>query len=115
MPQAHLPNSPDSPAQRALGASTVALIVAAGCLVLFIPPLSERVLGGGVVFLAVNGLALATAMLLHWIFLGIAVRRMGRSVFGWLALAILFPVGSAAALILLSWFSDEAAPANSMS
>jgi hypothetical protein len=34
---------------------------------------------------------------------------MGRSMAGWVALSVLlFPVGSAAALIVLSWLGDEA-------
>jgi hypothetical protein len=98
----------ESPAQRALAASTVALAVAVACLLAFVPPLFERLLGTPVriVFAA---LVLATALVLHWAFLGIGVRRLGRPVAGWLALAVtLFPIGGAAALILLSWFSDEA-------
>ena len=103
----------ESPAQRALTASTVALIAALACIALFLPPLSERVLASVLGVVAV-GLAIAVAIPLHWIFVGIAARRMDRSASGWVALSVLlFPVGGAAALILLSWFADErhAAPA----
>ncbi|MBI5721228.1 MAG: hypothetical protein HZC37_26460 [Burkholderiales bacterium] len=97
----------ETPAQRALTASTVALVVAVASLLLFLPPFSERYLTA-VAFVVGNALVLATALLLHWIFLAIGARRMRRSAFGWVALAVaLFPVGGAAALILLSWFSDE--------
>jgi hypothetical protein len=107
MPPSLSRTDPEGPARRALNASTVALLVAVGCLLLYIPPFLERFLAGAA-YRAGNGLALATALLLHWVFLAIAVRRMGRSVAGWLALAVLlFPVGGAAALILLTWFSDE--------
>jgi drug/metabolite transporter (DMT)-like permease len=105
--------SPESPAQRALNASTVTLLAAVGCLLLYMPPFAGRFLDGAA-YLAGNGLVLATALLLHWVFLAIGVRRMGRSTTGWVALAVLlFPVGGAAALILLTWFSDESEAAPS--
>ncbi|MCW5632348.1 MAG: hypothetical protein KIT17_03350 [Rubrivivax sp.] len=101
----------ESPAQRALTASTLALLVAVGALLLFLPPFFERFLTGAAHVVA-NSLALATALLLHWVFLAISARRMQRSVAGWVTLAVvLFPVGGAAALILLGWFGDEAGTA----
>ena len=102
----------DRPEQRALTASSVALVAALAGVALFLPPLAERTLATPL-RTVVTGAGLALALLLHWIFLGMAARRMARSVAGWLSLAVLlFPVGSAAALILLHWFSDEArAPA----
>jgi len=101
----------ENPAQRALNASTLALVVAVAALLLFLPPFFERFLTA-VEFVVGNALVLSTALLLHWIFLAIGARRMRRSVPGWVALAVvLFPVGGAAALILLGWFSDEAGEA----
>ena len=97
----------ESPAQRALAASSAALVVALACLLTFMPSVFERVLATalGVV---VIGAVLATAVILHWAFLGIGVHRLGRSLPGWLALAVLlFPIGGVAALILLGWLSDE--------
>ena len=97
----------ETPAQRALTASTVCLAVAAGCVALLLPPLNERVLES-VLRTVLIGLSLALTLTLHWIFLGIAAHRMQRSVAGWVSLAVvLFPIGGAAALILLSWFSSE--------
>lgn len=99
---------PETPAQRALAASTIALVVAVAALLLFLPPFFERFLAS-VAHVVGTALVLATALLLHWIFLAIGARRMGRAVTVWLILAVLlFPVGGAAALILLSWFGDEA-------
>jgi len=98
----------ETPAQRALTASTVALVVAGGAVAMFLPPLVEHTTAS---VLRIVGVAvgLATALLLHLVFLGIAARRLERSVPGWVALsALLFPVGSATALIVLSWFTDEA-------
>jgi hypothetical protein len=98
----------ESPAQRALAASATALAVAVTCLLTFMPSLFERFLVTPLRIVAVS-LLLATALILHWAFLGIGVRRLGRSLLGWLTLAVLLvPIGGAAALILLSWLSDEA-------
>jgi hypothetical protein len=96
----------ESPEQRALAASTVALLVALVSLGLFVPPLLNKVLGTPLHQVA-NALVLSGAMLLHWVFMGIAARRMQRSVLGWVGLSLLFPIGGALALILLSWFNAE--------
>ncbi len=97
--------------ERALSASTVSLMVAVACISLFLPPWVQSTVLTPWRTVAV-GLVLATALLLHWVFLAMAARRMGRSVGGWLALSVLlFPVGSAAALILLNFFSAEPAGA----
>ena len=99
----------ETPASRALAAATAALLIAAGCVALFLPPLNQRLFASVLALVAV-GCVLASALLLHWVFLGIAAQRMGRSVAGWVALSVLlFPVGSAAALIVLGWLGDEAA------
>lgn len=103
----------ETPAQHALTASTLALVAALTCIALFLPPLSGHVIGSLLLTVTV-GLVIAVAIPLHWVFLGIAARRMERSAPGWVALSVLlFPVGGATALILLSWFGDErhAAPA----
>ena len=102
----------ETPAQRALTASTIALAAALAGIAMFLPPLAESTLAS-VLRIAITGIALAVGLLLHWVFLAIATRRMRRSTGGWVGLAVLlFPIGSVAALILLSWFSQEAlAPA----
>ena len=83
------------------------LVLALACLAMFIPPLVQSTVSSPLRTTAV-GVVLAVALLLHWVYLAIAVRRMQRSLLGWLALAVLlFPVGSAMALILLSWWGDE--------
>ena len=99
----------ESPAQRALAASTAALLVCGGSAMLFLPPMLERTLES-IPRTVLTGLVLAVAMLLHWVYLGIAARRMERSVAGWVGLSVLlFPVGSMAALMLLAWLCSEAA------
>lgn len=101
------PSPAESPAQRALTASTASLVVAVACVLSFLPGWFERYLTS-VPRIVLVSLVLATALVLHWAFLGIAVRRLGRSLLGWLSLAVLlFPIGGAAALMLLAFFSDE--------
>ena len=102
----------ETPAQRALTASTVALAAALAGIAMFLPPLAESTFAS-VLRIVITALVLAVGLFLHWVFLGIATRRMGRSTGGWVGLAaLLFPIGSVVALILLSWFSQEpAAPA----
>ncbi|MDE1926194.1 MAG: hypothetical protein KGJ30_07500 [Burkholderiales bacterium] len=105
---------PETPAQRALTASTLALAVALLALASFLPPLLASTLQS-VLRIVVTALALAVGLVLHWVFLAVAAGRMERGRAGWVGLsAALFPIGSVAALILLNWYtheSGEAAPA----
>ncbi|MFO1272729.1 MAG: hypothetical protein U1F50_13840 [Rubrivivax sp.] len=97
----------ETPAQRALGAATASMVVAVGCIAMFLPPMVNTTTAS-VLRIVFFGLVLTAALLLHWVFVAIAASRLGRSVAGWLALSVLlFPVGSAAALILLAWFREE--------
>jgi cytochrome c oxidase assembly factor CtaG len=97
----------ESAAQRALAVSTAALALAVACVLAFMPTLFERFLVTPL-RTSLVALLLAAAALLHWAFLGIGVRRLGRPLAGWLALAVLlFPIGGAAALMLLAWLEDE--------
>jgi len=93
-------------ARRALTDASLALVAATVSAALFVPPLLSATLASPL-RLAAAALALAVALPLHWLWLGRGVRRMGRSVRGWLALALLFPMGGAAALLLLMGFLDE--------
>lgn len=98
-----------NPAQRALAASATSLLVACAGALQFLPPMVERTVAS-VPLVVLMGVAVATALLLHWVFVGIAARRMHRSVPGWVALALLFPIGGIAALSLLAFYNDEALP-----
>ena len=94
-------------ANSALAASSASLLVAVVGVALFLPPLATATLSS-VLRITGTTVMLATALLLHWVFLVIAAKRMRRSRFGWVSLSVLlFPVGSAASLILLNWFSEE--------
>ena len=97
----------ESPVQRALAASTFSLLIGGACLFAFLPPVLFTTLESLPRTVGV-GIVLACALLLHWAFLAIGARRMGRSPAGWLALSVLlFPVGSVAALVLLGWYGSE--------
>lgn len=87
---------------RALAGAAAALFAALGCIALLLPPLAERTPAAPLrTVLAV--LALAGLMLLHWCLLGRAARRLQQPLVPWVGLSVLlFPVGSAAALMLLA-------------
>jgi hypothetical protein len=94
-------------ARRALADSTLALVAACAAIAMFLPPMVSSTVASVPRTVAV-ALVIALALPLHWVLLGIAARRMGRSVARWVGGAVLlFPVGGAAALILLSWLLDE--------
>ena len=94
-------------ARHALIDATLALLAAGAAFALLLPPLVQHsALSTG--RLVGASLVIALALPLHWVFLGIAARRMHRSVAGWVGLSVLlFPVGSAAALILLGGLLAE--------
>jgi hypothetical protein len=98
--------TPESSAQRALGASCLALLVACASLTAFLPPMLEATLTS-IFRMALLGCAAAVGIVLHWVFLGIAAHRLDRSAPGWVSLGLMFPIGGAAALILLGFFSEE--------
>jgi len=99
-------------AQSAVTAAALALIVAAACMVAFLPPMVSATLAS-VPRTALIGVTLATALGLHWVFVGIAAHRLSRSVAFWVGFSVLlFPIGSVAALVLLAWLHEEHQPAH---
>jgi len=98
----------NAPAQRAFNGAVVSLLIFGACLLPLLPPMNEVTTESvpKTVFLAIG---LGASVLLHLVFLGIAVKRLGRSVVRWVAFsALLFPVGSIVALVMLGFFEDEA-------
>jgi len=100
---------PESSAQRAFAASAFALMLALVCLGQFLPPFAETTLGSTPRTVLTAG-ALGLAVLLHWVYLGIGARRAGQSVGFWVGGmgVMLFPLGGAAALVLLGWVRPAA-------
>lgn len=108
------PAAPAAPGASAdwwlLQGALVMLLGALACVALFLPPLREATIASPL-RAAATGAALGVTLLLHWIFLGMAARRLRRSVPAWVALSVLvFPIGSALSLVLLGWRSGAAAP-----
>lgn len=88
-------------ARRALTDSALALLLACAALAALLPPLAAGTAASPLRAWAA-GLGVLLAMPLHWHWLAAGTRRLGLPVRGWLALSVLlFPVGGAAALILL--------------
>ncbi|WP_284615177.1 hypothetical protein [Aquabacterium humicola] len=97
----------NKPARRALADSALALVAAVAAIAMFLPPMVNDTTGS-VPRMVALGLVIAVAIPLHWVLLGIGVRRMRRSAIAPVAAAVLlFPIGGAAALILLLWLLHE--------
>lgn len=89
-------------ARHALVDAALALLAACAAITQFLPPLVEATLDSAPRALAA-GLMVALALPLHCWFVGLAARRLGGRAIGWVGLAaLLFPVGGAAALLLLA-------------
>ncbi len=97
------------PAERSYQASITAFVFALLAIACFIPPLAGYVgAHRSPLVAALLGIAIGVAYCAHLMFLGITVARMRRSLFGWLALAILLaPLGSILALIVLGFHGAE--------
>lgn len=98
-------------ASSALTAAALALAVCAlgGALLLLPPSAAAAQLPWRTQTLLAT---LAVAALMHWFYLARAARLMGRHIAGWLALSVLlFPIGSAAAVVLLGRLGPQAQPA----
>ena len=94
-------------AHRALFDSMLALLAALLGLAMFLPPLVHATLASLPRSIGA-GLLIGVALPLHWVLLGSAARRMHRTVGGWVGLSVLlFPVGSAAALMVLAGLLAE--------
>jgi hypothetical protein len=95
------------PAQRSIAAAAVTLLVFAGSVGAFLPPFVSRVTES-VLLVILFGLAIAASLVLHFVFIGIAARRLGRSAALWVVLSVLFfPIASIVGLVLFEWFSEE--------
>ena len=88
-------------AGRALADATLALLAACAAVTLFLPPLAEATLASWPRALAA-GAVMALAIPWHVWQVGVAARRLGGQATGWVGMALLFPVGGAAALMLLA-------------
>lgn len=97
------------PTERSYQASITAFVVALLAIACFLPPLAGYVgARDSALVAAALGITIAAAYCAHFIFLGMTVARMHRSVVGWLMLAILLaPLGSILALVVLGFQGAE--------
>ena len=94
-------------AQQPIAAAAVTLVTWALCIAAFLPPLSQYTLKS-VPLIVLAGIGIAVSLILHLVFIGVAARRLGRSVAVWVIIALFgFPVASVIGLILFEWFSDK--------
>lgn len=97
----------ETPATRAVSAALLTLLACGGCLYFLISgSLGPRL--GSLPVPALLAIGLCVSLFLHWFFVGLAARRLGRSAAGWVALAVLgFPIASIVALVLHYWLEAE--------
>ena len=94
-------------AQQPIAAAAVTLVMWIGCVAAFLPPLNKYTTAS-VPLIILAGLGIAVCGILHLVFVGLAAKRLGRSVPLWVVVAICgFPIASIIGLILFEWFSDE--------
>lgn len=94
-------------AQHAINAAALALVVFGAGVAAFLPPLNQTTLASPLLSILV-GVAIAVALLLHLVFVGIAARRVRRNPVLWVLIALLtFPVGSVIGLVLFEFFEAE--------
>ena len=94
-------------AERSIAAAAVTLLVFGAAVAAFLPPFFDRI-ADSVPMMVLLGLTIAASMVLHFIFIGIAASRLGRSAVLWVVLSVLFfPIASIVGLILFEWFSAE--------
>jgi len=90
-------------AKSAVSAASAALIALGCCVLAFLPPLLERVQSSAILMVLL-GLAIATSLALHLIFVALAARQLGRSGVLWAILALVtLPLGSIVGLVLFEW------------
>ncbi|HJV60872.1 MAG TPA: hypothetical protein VJ743_07985 [Albitalea sp.] len=100
-----------TPAARAMTAAAVSLLVFGGCLYMFLPPMVNTTTAS-VPRIVFFGLAMATALFAHLVFIGIAAHRLGRRAWLWVAIALIgFPISSIVGMIVLAFLDDEHAGA----
>ncbi|RZT11386.1 hypothetical protein SAMN05216319_0133 [Duganella sp. CF402] len=95
-------------AQQPIAAAAVTLVLLIVSIASFLPPLFEKYTSQSVLFIIAAGISTCVCLVLHFVFIGIAAKRLGRAPLLWVLLALFtFPIGSIIGLILFEWFSQE--------
>ncbi|MRW94264.1 hypothetical protein GJ699_30245 [Duganella sp. FT80W] len=96
-----------APAQQAIAAAAVTLVLWICGVAAFLPPLLNYTLSS-VLYIIAAGIGIFVCWVLHLIFIGIAAKRLGRSVGVWVIIAAIgMPLASIIGLIMFEWFSDQ--------
>lgn len=104
---AHLPMNQPA-VKSALESALVAALVALACLWLLVSRGQSE--DPGAATMMFSALGLAAGLIAHWTYMGLALKRAGRSVWWWmLALVLLCPLGSVVAAVLLNNQDDARA------
>ncbi len=99
--------SPNAHSHRALGAATASLLAFGVCRYMMIVMVNEPN-GPSVPFIVFLSLGMATSVILHLVFVGIAAARSNRRPWLWVLLALIgFPVTSIVGLVLMAYFDEE--------
>lgn len=94
-------------AQQAIASAAVTLVLWILCIAAFLPPLLDHTLKS-LFYIIGAGMGIFVFWVLHLIFIGIAARRLGRSAWVWVIIAMVgMPLASIIGLILFEWFSEE--------
>ena len=94
-------------AARALGAAAASLVAFGACLYMFLPPMVNETTAS-IPKVVLFGLVMASSMILHFVFVGIAAQRLNRRPWLWVFIAFIgFPVTSIVGLVMLGFFDEE--------
>ncbi|MYM23735.1 hypothetical protein GTP46_13865 [Duganella sp. FT135W] len=95
-------------AQQPIAAAAVTLVLLIVSIALFMPPLFEKYTSQSVLFIIGAGISICVCLVLHFVFIGIAAKELGRSPVLWVLLSLCtLPIGSIIGLILFEWFSEQ--------
>lgn len=94
-------------ATRAMSAAAATLLAFGVCLYMFLPPMVDETTAS-VPKTVLIAFAMASSIILHLVFVGLAAARMHRRAWLWVLIALIgFPVSSIVGLVLLAYFDEE--------
>lgn len=97
--------------KNALESSLVAALVAVGSFWLLVSATSDAELAPSTAKVVLLALGLAMGLIAHWAYMCLALRKAGRSLWRWVPLLLLLPLGSVAAWVVLQQEGERQAAA----
>jgi len=99
----------NAPAARAMTAAAASLLAFGACLFMFLPPMVNHTTAN-IALTVFLGMAMASSIVAHLVFIGIAAHRLGRRAWLWVVIALIgFPISSIVGMIVLGFFDEEQA------